>query len=123
MDRLRARGDVLISADDEGYDITWWPKGQRGNPFCGRGARGPVLDELVMHLEQATRPPSRDWDDARYAREWQAEEDRRNTLRFWLGQYDREKLDRERVKREEHRERRMREGALGRLRAKGLVAG
>lgn len=96
LDRLRARGTVVIEADNDGYSVSWWPKGQKGNPFCGRGGRGPALDPIVAALEAETRPMSRDWEGARAAREWEAERKAEETHRFWMRTYDREDRDRER---------------------------
>lgn len=101
LDRLRARGSVLIDADRDGYHVSWWPKGQKGNPLCGRGDSGPTLEPIIEALEEATRPMSRDWEDARFAREWQAQRDAEDNQRFWMRTYDRE--DRDREKRARHR--------------------
>ncbi len=110
LDRLRARGEVVVHADSGGYSVSWWPKGQRGNPFCGRSGSGPVLDSIVAEIEEATRPQTRDWDDARWARERQAKKDAEDRQRFWLRTYDqddrrREKAARDRVERQKVRER------------------
>lgn len=102
LDRLRARGTVIIDADDGGYHVSWWPKGQKGNPFCGRGQSGPVLEPLIVALEESTRPPSRDWESARYARVWQEELDAETRRKYRLAECDRD--DRRREKRSRERE-------------------
>lgn len=113
LDRLRARGSVLIEADSDGYRVSWWPKGQKGNPFCGRGDHGPTLEPIIAALEELTRPPSRDWESARYARERQAEHDAEVNLRFWMRQYDRD---------DRHREKRARESEAWRVKRRAEVA-
>lgn len=100
LDRLRARGSVVIAADADGYRLSWWPKGQKGNPLCGRGESGPTLEPLIAALEEATRPPSRDFEDARYYRVRQAEHDAAALERFWMRHYDRDDRQRERRARE-----------------------
>lgn len=101
LDRLRARGSVRIDADSDGYAVAWWPKGQAGNPFCGRGDRGPVLEELVAHIEEATRPAwYADVDDVRAARERKAEHDRAERQRLALRHADMDDRRREKRARE-----------------------
>ncbi len=112
LDRLRARGTVRIEADAGGYHVSWWPKGQRGNPFCGRGESGPALDPIVADLEEATRPPSRDWDGARFARERQARLEAEQTQRARMRGYDIDDRLRER------RDRRWQEAQIRRSRAR-----
>jgi len=103
LDRLRARGEVRIDADAFGYHVSWWPKGQKGNPFCGRGLSGTVLEPLIEELVEATRPTTRDFYEAKYAREWQAEHDQAWNQRCALAACDRD--DRRREKRSWERER------------------
>ena len=100
LDRLRARGTVVIEADADGYHLSWWPTGQKGNFLVARGGSGPVLEPLVVAMEEATRPPSRDWDDARWHRERQAEHDAAWRQRAALAACDNADRIRERRSRE-----------------------
>ncbi len=115
LDRLRFRGEVSITADADGYSLSWWPKGQRGNPFCARGVTGPVLDALAVDVERATRP---DWypdvESVREARERKAEYDRACSLRQALALVDREDRWREKRDRQRVEWRRQRQAEIAR---------
>ena len=57
--RLCARGEVRIHRNSDGRRplVLWWPRGQFGNPFCGRSFGGDTLEEALVLAEEATRPP------------------------------------------------------------------
>jgi hypothetical protein len=108
LDRLRARGTVIIEADRDGYKVTWWPTGQKGNFLVGRGGRGRDMDALVAQLEEETRPATRDWDYARSHREWCERLEQEQRQRARMRQYDREdrlrhRRDLERIASQERR--------------------
>lgn len=89
--RLQARGSLVIEFDhpSKGWHkwwepagmgpgdvkVSWWPAGQRGNSFCGRGMTTPLTDlpAVLAEIEERTRPRWGALDDLvwRRRRQWE----------------------------------------------------
>lgn len=67
--RLNARGVARIHQGGDGPLVLWWPRGQFGNPFCGRSFGGETLEEVLVRAEEKTRPPSMSIEDLAWRRQ------------------------------------------------------
>jgi hypothetical protein len=56
--RLNARGHAEVHGGRDWPVVLWWPRGQRGNPFCQRTFPAPVLGAALIQAERETRPPT-----------------------------------------------------------------